>query len=134
MKDKHIKAYMKAAYVFAELSSCKRRQVGCVVVKDDTIISIGYNGTPSGWSNICEDSEGNTKPEVLHAEENAIIKLTRSHESAEDAIMFITTAPCFPCAKLIAETGIKIVYYADDYRGTEGIEHLRARDITVTKK
>ena len=133
MKSRYVVAYMKAAYVFSELSHCKRRKVGCVIVKNDTIISIGYNGSPSGWENECEGEDGQTLPHILHAEENAIIKLTRSHETATGAVMFITTAPCFPCAKLLAEIGLKRIYYAESYRGTKGLDHLCAREIPVSQ-
>jgi dCMP deaminase len=133
MKSRYITAYMKAAYVFADLSYCVRRKVGCVVVKNDTIISIGYNGPPAGWCNDCEGEDGLTLPYVLHAEENALIKLTKSHESAEGAVMLVTTAPCLPCAKLLAEIGLKEIYYAEQYRGPEGLDHLQARGIPVTQ-
>lgn len=124
---------MKSAYVFAELSHCKRRKVGCVVVKNDTIISIGYNGPPAGWDNNCEGDDGKTLPHVIHAEMNAITKLTKSHESAVGSTMFITTAPCLPCATILSEIGLEHIYYAEDYKGTEGLEHLSARGIAVTQ-
>ena len=111
MKQKFIEAYMDMAYRFAELSSAKRLQVAAIVVKDDRIISIGYNGMPSGWDNCCETDDNTTKAEVLHAESNAIAKLARSSESGEDATIFITHAPCMECAKLIYQSGIKEVYY-----------------------
>lgn len=113
MKKKHLLAYMKAAYVFAELSYCECDKVGCVIVKDDSIISIGYNGTPPGWKNCCEDEDGETVPEVIHAEMNALGKLVGSNHSARGAYMFVTRRPCMTCAKLIvARTGIERIYYA----------------------
>ena len=140
IKEKYLGAYMKTARVFAELSTARRKQVGAVVVKDDRIISIGYNGMPSGWDNDCEnyfglDFKGNptlvTKPEVLHAESNAIAKLAKSTESGDGASMFITCAPCMDCAKMIFQTGIKEVFYAEDYRDDAGISFLNKCGITV---
>jgi len=122
---------MEVAYVFAKNSYCDKKKVGCVIVKNDTIISVGYNGSPSGWDNCCEDDNNKTLPHILHAEENALIKMARSHESSVGAEMFITMSPCLPCAKLLSEVGLKKVYYAEEYRGTEGLEHLRARGIPV---
>ena len=147
MKQKFIQAYMDVAERFAQLSSAKRLNVGAIVVKDDRIISIGYNGMPSGWDNCCEEEvlfdygnrtgdakyELKTKPEVLHAESNAIAKLARSSESGEGATIFITHAPCMECAKLIYQTGISSVYYRDDYRSSTGIEFLRTSGIEVLK-
>ena len=132
MKQKFIEAYMDVAERFAQLSSAKRLNVGAIVVKDDRIISIGYNGMPSGWDNVCEH-EGKTKPEVLHAESNAIAKLARSSESGEGAAIFITHAPCIDCAKLIYQSGIATVYYKNDYRSTQGIEFLKKSNIWVVK-
>ena len=132
MKQKFIDAYMDVAERFAQLSSAKRLNVGAIVVKDDRIISIGYNGMPSGWDNVCEH-EGKTKPEVLHAESNAIAKLARSSESGEGAAIFITHAPCIDCAKLIYQSGIATVYYKNDYRSTQGIEFLKKSNIWVVK-
>src|SRR6056300_1286556 len=123
MKDKFIKAYMEVAKTFANLSTAKRLHVGAIVVKDDRIISIGYHGMPSGWDNVCEH-EGKTKPEVLHAESNAIAKLASSHESGKDATIFITHSPCIDCAKLIYQSGISKVYYASEYRSSSGIDFL----------
>ena len=140
MKEKYLGTYMKVARLFAEHSSAQRKKVGAVIVKDDRIISIGYNGMPSGWNNECEvlisDNEEQliTKPEVLHAESNAIAKLARSTESGEGATMFITCAPCLECAKLIYQSGIKEVYYAEDYRSNDGINFLsKCRDIIAWK-
>ena len=131
MKKKFVKAYMDVATRFSQLSSAKRLQVGAIIVKDDRIISIGYNGMPSGWDNNCENvivdgisSELKTKPEVLHAESNAIAKLAKSVESGEGATMFITHSPCIECAKLIYQSGISSVYYKSQYRSNDGIEFL----------
>jgi len=132
MKQKFIDAYMDVAERFAQLSSAKRLQVGAIVVKDDRIISIGYNGMPSGWDNCCEH-EGKTKPEVLHAESNAIAKLASSHESGKDATLLCTHAPCIDCAKLIYQSGITTVYYKNDYRSTQGIEFLERSGISINK-
>jgi dCMP deaminase len=144
MKQKFIDAYIDVAERFAQLSSAKRLQVGAIVVKDDRIISIGYNGMPSGWDNCCEeeiiteyeshtDSALVTKAEVLHAESNAIAKLAKSPESGEGASIFITHSPCIDCAKLIYQSGIATVYYKNDYRSTQGIEFLNKSDIEVVK-
>ena len=142
MKPKFIDAYMEVVKIFAHLSSAKRLQVGAIVVKDDRIISIGYNGMPSGWDNCCEevvrqDEMGHSvlksKPEVLHAETNALAKLARSSESGEGATMFITHAPCLNCAKLIYQSGISTVYYETEYRATEGVEFLEKSGIPVLK-
>ena len=142
MKDKFVNAYMDVAERFAELSSARRLHVGAIVVKDDRIISIGYNGMPAGWDNNCEDeiqypdAEGitlKTKPEVLHAETNAIAKLAKSNESGMGATMFITHAPCLDCAKLIYQSGIGSVLYRDAYRDTSGVTFLERSGITVTQ-
>ena len=130
---------MKTAETFAELSHAQRLHVGAIVVKDDRIISIGYNGMPAGWDNNCEDtvwhSNGErtlkSKPEVLHAETNAIAKLAKSTESGANATMFITHAPCLDCAKLIYQSGISGVFYRDAYRSEDGIQFLKASGITV---
>ena len=133
LKEKYLGTYMKVARLFAEHSSAVRKKVGAVIVKDDRIISIGYNGMPSGWSNDCE-IDGVTKSEVLHAETNAIAKLARSSESGEGAIMFITCSPCIECAKLIYQAGIKEVYYAEDYRNDDGIKFLsKCKDVIAWK-
>mgnify|MGYP000735846851 CR=1 FL=1 len=131
MKDKFLKAHMKAAEVYASLSSAKRLQVGAVVVKDNRIISIGYNGTPTGWDNNCEDFDGKTKPEVIHAEANAIAKLASSHESGKDATMFVTHAPCMECAKLVYNSGIRSLYYREAYRNDDGIAFLKRCNCTI---
>ena len=148
MKTKFIQAYMEVVKIFANLSSAQRLKVGAIIVKDDRIISIGYNGMPSGWDNVCEeccDGGGpvgagcyhdhctgpKTKPEVIHAESNAISKLARSQESGEGAVMFITHAPCMDCAKLIYQSGISTVYYETEYRATEGVEFLEKSGINI---
>jgi dCMP deaminase len=139
MKKKLIQAYMKTAKIFAELSHARRLHVGAIVVKDDRIISIGYNGMPAGWDNNCEDKvwdktgdyELKTKPEVLHAESNAISKLARSSESGDGATMFITHAPCIECSKLIYQSGIKKVYFGQAYRDTSGVEFLNKCKVIV---
>lgn len=135
MKPKFIQAYMEVVKIFAHLSSAQRLKVGAIVVKDDRIISIGYNGMPSGWDNNCEnvleDGSLKSKPEVLHAETNAITKLARSAESGDGASIFITHAPCLNCAKLIYQSGISTVYYETEYRATEGVEFLEKSGILV---
>lgn len=138
MKQKFIEAFMNAAEVFAALSSARRLHVGAIIVKDNRIISIGYNGMPSGWDNNCEDivvdgisSQLKTKPEVLHAETNCIAKLAKSTESGDGATMFITHAPCLDCAKLIYQSGIKSVYYRNTYRNTDGVDFLNKCNIEV---
>ena len=141
MKQKLLDAYMKTAETFSECSTAKRLHVGAIVVKDDRIISIGYNGMPSGWDNDCEDIKINndgqyelkTKPEVLHAETNAIAKLAKSNESGLGASMFITHAPCLDCAKLVYQSGINTVYYRNSYRSEDGIQFLEKAGVTVTQ-
>ena len=132
MKNKFIKTYMDVAESFAKLSSAVRLQVGAIVVKDDRIISIGYNGMPSGWDNCCED-DNKTKAEVLHAETNAVAKLAKSSESGLGATMFVTHAPCIDCAKLVYQSGIATVYYKNDYRSTQGLEFLTKSNVDVIK-
>lgn len=124
---------MKTAETFGSLSSAKRLQVGAIVVKDNRIISIGYNGTPSGWDNCCEDENNKTKPEVIHAEANAVAKLAKSHESGENSEMYVTHAPCIECAKLIYSSGITKVYYRNEYRSTNGIEFLKKCGLEALK-
>jgi len=169
MKEKFLKLYMDWASRTAELSHAKRLQVGAVVVKDDTVISYGYNGMPAGWDNDCEnvewcsaggwlsaeeilegwpfegtylDADGNTmqgryrlktKPEVLHAESNALMKLAKSNESGDGATMFITHAPCMDCAKGMFQAGIKQVFYKTDYRDTAGLDFLNKCGLTIEK-
>lgn len=136
MKPKHIHAHMLAAHVYAELSSATRLKVGALIVKDDRIISIGYNGMPSGWNNMCEITQENgstkTRPEVLHAETNAIAKLARSTESGLNADLFVTHSPCLDCAKLIYQSGIKRVFYGQAYRDDSGIKFLIQSGVEVT--
>jgi dCMP deaminase len=169
IKEKYLGAYMKTARVFAELSTAQRKHVGAVIVKDNRIISIGYNGMPSGWTNECEDKEFmsgdaggwlgaeeiedqwplvatsdedgayigryrlKTKPEVLHAESNAIAKLAKSTESGDGASMFITCAPCLDCAKMIYQSGIHEVFYGEEYRDSKGLDFLYKCGINVKK-
>lgn len=166
MKQKFVQAYMDVARRFAELSSARRLHVGAIVVKDDRIISIGYNGMPSGWDNECEDKEWmngdaggwlnpdeiyerwpyveynedaeeeyryalKTKPEVLHAESNAIAKLAKSNESGNNSDLFVTHSPCIECAKLIYQSGIRRVFFGEQYRDDAGIRFLKASGIEV---
>ena len=121
--------YMRMARIWAENSYCKRRQVGALVVKKKMIISDGYNGTPSGFENICEDENGVTKPYVMHAEANAITKIARSSNSSEGATMYVTASPCIECAKLIIQAGIKRVVYGEKYRLEDGLELLRRANV-----
>lgn len=139
MKQKWIDAYMDVAERFAQLSSAVKLQVGAVVVKDNRIISIGYNGTPAGWDNVCEDlvhgSDDTmylmTKDEVIHAEANAITKLARSNDGGDGAVLFCTHAPCIHCAKLIYGAGIQKVYYRNTYRDTLGVDFLKKGGVEV---
>lgn len=131
MKDKHIHAFMKTAYIFAECSTAKRLQVGCIAVKENKIISIGYNGTPSGFDNCCEDENGRTKPEVIHAESNMLMKLARHGGGAQDCIVFCTHSPCIECAKLMYAAGVKMLYYAEMYRSEAGILFLQSAGVDV---
>ena len=133
-KDKQAqfdRSYLKMAAVWAQNSYCHRRQVGALIVKDRMIISDGYNGTPSGFENVCEDEEGNTKPYVLHAEANAITKVAKSNNSSEGATLYITSSPCVECAKLIIQAGIKRVVFSNEYRLTDGVDLLRRANIEV---
>ena len=125
--------YMQMAEIWAKNSYCKRRQVGALLVKDNMIISDGYNGTPSGFENICEDESGATKPYVLHAEANAISKVAKSGNSSAGATLYVTASPCIECAKLIIQSGIKRVVYKDEYRLTDGVDLLRRAGIEVEK-
>ena len=122
--------YLRMARIWAENSYCKRRQVGALVVKDKMIISDGYNGTPSGFENVCEDNNV-TKPYVLHAEANAITKLARSSNNSEGSTLYVTASPCIECAKLIIQAGIKRVVYAEQYRITDGLDLLKRAGIDV---
>ena len=125
------KRYIRMANIWAENSYCQRRQVGALIVKDKMIISDGYNGTPSGFENICEDETNHTKPYVLHAEANAITKIARSNNSSEGATMYVTASPWIECAKLIIQAGIKRVIYSEKYRLEDGIELLKRANIEV---
>ena len=131
MKPKFIRYYMDIAERTAQLSTAKRLQVGSIIVKNDRIVSIGYNGTPSGWTNECEDTNFLTKPEVIHAEANAIAKLAKSSESGDGAVMFLTHAPCMDCAKQIYTAGIRKVYYRHSYRSTDGVVFLNKCNLQV---
>jgi dCMP deaminase len=142
MKPKLVEAYMKTAETFAGLSSAVRLHVGAVIVKEDRIISIGYNGMPSGWDNNCEfeytdpqtkETSLVTKKEVLHAETNAIAKLAKSTDSGVDSTLFVTHAPCLDCAKLVYQSGINSVYYRNTYRSTDGLEFLEKAGVRVEK-
>ena len=126
--------YLRMARIWAENSYCKRRQVGALVVKYKMIISDGYNGTPSGFENICEDESGVTKPYVLHAEANAITKLARSGNNSEGSTLYVTASPCIECAKLIIQAGIRRVVYAEKYRLTDGIDLLTRAGVEVEYK
>jgi len=123
--------YLEMAGVWAKNSYCIRRQVGALLVKDKMIISDGYNGTPSGFENVCEDEHGVTKPYVLHAEANAITKVAKSGNSSAGATMYITSSPCMECAKLIIQAGIKRVVYCDSYHKADGVELLQRAGIEV---
>lgn len=158
MKQKYIDAYMDVAYRFAQLSPAKKLQVGAIIVKDDRIISIGYNGTPAGWDNDCEykeypdkwqkhpeyvdfhypiqETDGThyrlvTKDEVIHAEANAIAKLAKSNESGDGSMMFLTHSPCIHCAKQIFTAGIRKVFYGETYRSSDGIKFLERCNVEV---
>ena len=117
--------YLRMARIWAENSYCVRRQVGALIVKDKMIISDGYNGTPSGFENICEDDLGKTKPYVLHAEANAITKVAKSANNCDGATLYVTASPCIECSKLIIQAGIKRIVYSDRYRSDDGLELLR---------
>jgi len=139
MKQKHIEAYMKTAEVFADCSTATRLHVGAIIVKDERIISIGYNGTPSGWDNNCEDIKINndgdyvtvTKPEVLHAETNAIAKLAKFNGSGSGSVLFVTHSPCLDCSKLVFQSGISTVYYRNSYRDNAGVDFLNKAGVKV---
>ncbi len=124
-------AYMKMALEWGKLSYCKRRQVGAIIVKDKMIISDGYNGTPSGFENFCEDDDGYTKWYVLHAEANAILKVARSTQSCQDATLYVTLSPCKDCSKLIHQSGISRVVFLDAYKDCSGINFLKEAGVIV---
>ena len=130
--EKFDHSYLQMAEVWAQNSYCKRRKVGALLVKDRMIISDGYNGTPSGFENICEE-DGVTKPYVLHAEANAITKVAKSGNSSEGVTLYVTASPCLECSKLIIQAGIKRVVYRDEYRLTDGVDLLRRAGIEVEK-
>ena len=130
--EKFDHSYLEMAEIWAQNSYCKRRKVGALLVKDRMIISDGYNGTPSGFENICEE-DGVTKPHVLHAEANAITKVAKSGNSSEGATLYVTASPCLECSKLIIQSGIKRVVYRDEYRLTDGIDLLRRAGIEVER-
>ena len=125
------KRYLEMAQVWAQNSYCQRRQVGALIVKEKMIISDGYNGTPSGFENVCEDESGKTKAYVLHAEANAITKVAKSNNSSAGATLYVTSSPCVECAKLIIQAGIKRVVYCDEYHTLDGIELLKRANIEV---
>jgi dCMP deaminase len=135
MNKKQLKydhAYMRMAFEWAKLSYCDRKQVGAIIVKDRMIISDGFNGTPTGFENPCEDREGNTKWYVLHAEANAILKVASSTQSCKDSTLFITMSPCKECSKLIHQSGIKRVVYANAYKDETGLEFLEKAGVELT--
>lgn len=123
--------YLRMAYIWAENSYCERRKVGALMVKDNAIISDGYNGTPSGFPNVCEASDGTTFPYVLHAEANAITKVARNNNSSDGSTLYVTTSPCMECSKLIIQAGIKRVVYGEHYRITDGLDLLEKAGIEI---
>lgn len=125
--------YLKMAAIWSQNSYCKRRQVGALLVKDKMIISDGYNGTPAGFENVCEDEENRTKPYVLHAEANAITKIAKSNNSSEGATLYVTSSPCLECSKLIIQAGIKRVVFTENYRLDDGINLLARANIEVVQ-
>lgn len=129
--NKYDKAYLRIAREWGQLSYCKRKQVGAIIVKDRMIISDGYNGTPTGFDNCCEDEEGLTRWDVLHAEANAILKVARSTQSCEGATLYITLSPCKECSKLIHQSGIKRVVYQTGYRDDSGIQFLKKAGVII---
>ena len=133
MHNKYDVAYLKMALEWAKLSYCKRKQVGALIVKDRTIISDGYNGTPSGFENCCEDENNKTKWYVLHAEANAILKISRSTQSCEGATLYLTLSPCKECSKLVFQSGIKRVVYIQDYPDNEGLVFLKDAGVETLK-
>jgi dCMP deaminase len=132
-QNKYDKAYLRIASEWSKLSYCKRKQVGAIIVRDKMIISDGYNGTPSGFENCCEDEEGLTQWYVLHAEANAILKVARSTQTCENATLYITLSPCKECSKLIHQSGIKRVVYKDGYKDTSGLDFLTKAGIEVAQ-
>ncbi|MGV4417631.1 deoxycytidylate deaminase [Ornithobacterium rhinotracheale] len=132
-RNKYDIAYLRMAKIWGQLSYCKRKQVGALIVKDRMIISDGYNGTPSGFENTCEDDDNQTKWYVLHAEANAILKVAASTQSCEGATLYITLSPCKECSKLIYQSGIKHVVYIDQYSDTSGLEFLAKAGVEITQ-
>lgn len=131
IRPREIPLYMDIAFRVGEMSRANRKKVGAVIVKDGRILSMGWNGTPHGWDNACEDENGNTKPEVLHGESNAIMKLTKSTESSNGTSLFVTMAPCMECSKLIVQSGISEVFFNEIYRLTNGLEFLQKSGICL---
>lgn len=134
MKEKQLaldRRYLRMSRIWAENSYCQRRKVGAILVKDGMIISDGFNGTPAGFENVCEDTDGTTKPCVLHAEANAITKVARSNNSSEGATLYVTASPCMECSKLIVQSGIRRVVYNEEYRLSDGIDLLRRAGVEV---
>ena len=132
-QDRYDTTYMKMALEWSKLSHCKKNKVGALIVKNNTIIADGYNGTPSGFENSCENESGDTKWYVLHAEANAILKLAKSNHSAENSTLYITMSPCKECSKLIIQSGIKRVVYLNDYKDLSGVSFLEKNGIIVEK-
>jgi dCMP deaminase len=132
-QNKFDKSYLEMAFVWAKNSYCERRKVGALIVKDRMIISDGYNGTPAGFENVCEEENNTTKPYVLHAEANAITKVAKSNNSSEGATLYVTDSPCMECSKLIIQSGIKRVVYAREYRITDGLDLLKRAGIELVK-
>lgn len=130
-QEEYDKRYLEMAQIWAKNSYCIRRQVGALIVKDKMIISDGYNGTPSGFENVCEDEAGLTKPYVLHAEANAITKVAKSNNSSQDATLYVTTSPCMECSKLIIQAGIKRVVFSNKYRIEDGLRLLERANIEI---
>lgn len=130
-QNRYDKSYLKMAQVWSQLSHCNRKKVGALIVKDGMIISDGYNGTPTGFSNDCEDCDGNTHWHVLHAEANALLKIAKSNNSAKDATLYITLSPCTDCSKLILQAGIKRLVYINKYKDTTGLDFLAKTPIIV---
>ena len=131
-QEKYDRAYLKMAKTWGELSYCKRKKVGALIVKDKMIISDGYNGTPSGFENVCEDDENYTKWYVLHAEANAILKVAASTQSCKGATLYITLSPCKECSKLIHQSGLIRVVYSKIYKDTSGLDFLKRAGVTLT--
>ena len=132
-QNKFDRSYIEMAFVWAKNSYCERRKVGALIVKDRMIISDGYNGTPSGFENICEEDKDHTKPYVLHAEANAITKVAKSGNSSEGATLYVTDSPCMECSKLIIQSGIKRVVYAREYRIVDGLDLLKRAGVEIVK-